>query len=191
MSTNQRTVVAIAVVIVILVGLWYLYPSAPVVSDTSVNPAASTTPVTSTNTPASKPSTATTPKTKSAFRSIFTQSGNHQCTYEQVAANGNTSSVVYIADGMMRGEFRTTSGTNTQANFMIYKGGSLYSWKEGATTGTRTNISAISDIPQVIPNDLTSGASFGVSNDSVSWDCHDWAKDASLFVIPTYVKFSV
>jgi len=39
-------------------------------------------------------------------------------------------------------------------------------------------------------NTLTGGAILRVSDDNVSWDCHDWARDVKLFVIPAYVTFS-
>lgn len=89
----------------------------------------------------------------------------------------------------MRGEFRTISGTDSTANLMIYTGGTLYSWKEGATTGRKSSIESMAELPQAIPADLTSGGGFGVSLDNVSWDCHDWAKDPAMLVVPTYVKF--
>jgi hypothetical protein len=73
---------------------------------------------------------------------------------------------------------------------MIYSGGVLYSWKEGASVGKKSSISSLTDLPQAIPQDLTSAAIFGVSADNVSWDCRDWAKDTTLFTLPTYVTFS-
>ena len=90
----------------------------------------------------------------------------------------------------MRGEFRTQTaeGVNS-ANIMIYSGGTLYSWKEGTTTGRKSSIASIADLPEAIPADLTSGGGFGVSLNNVSWDCHDWAKDPAMLVIPSYVKF--
>ena len=89
----------------------------------------------------------------------------------------------------MRGEFRTIVGNDTSANLMIYSGGILYSWKEGATTGKKSSIKSLAELPEAIPNDLTSGGGFGVSMDNVSWDCHYWAKDPKMLVVPTYVKF--
>jgi hypothetical protein len=98
--------------------------------------------------------------------------------------------VIYISNGKMRGEFRSTSGTVSSANLMIYNGGYLYSWVEGTTVGKKTSINSLSDLPAVIPKDLTSGAIYGTSDNSVGWDCHDWLTDNSVFVIPTYVKFT-
>ncbi|MDO8482160.1 MAG: hypothetical protein Q7S75_03735 [bacterium] len=182
---NQNKLIGVIVVIVIaILGIWY-FSSSNNGAVTGAQDETATTPGATgvAGTPASTPAKAT------SFRSIFTQTGNHQCSYEQVATTGRSSSVIYIADGKMRGEFRTTSGGVNDANLMIYDGGFLYSWKEGATTGKKSSIKSMAELPEAIPNDLTSGASFGVSLDNVSWDCHDWAKDSKMLVVPTYVKF--
>lgn len=192
---NKNIVIGgIIVVILILLGFWYIASlpvttPAPVPSTTATSTATSTPVVVPTSTtPATSAAPAAT-ATKSAFKSIFTQSGNHECTYQQVGASSQTTSVIYISGGKMRGEFRTT-GTVSSANLMIYNGGYLYSWKEGTTVGKKLSINSIADLPSVIPKDLTSGAIFGTSADSVGWNCNDWLKDNSVFVIPTYVKFT-
>ena len=180
---NPKTLIGgIVAVIIILFGIWYF-------ASNSIGAGAPTA-ATSTESSGTAPGTsAAAPRSTNTFRSIFTQSGNHECRYEQVGTSSQTTSVVYIADGKMRGEFRTI-GAVPSANLMIYSGGVLYSWKEGATTGKKTSISALSDLPQAIPQDLSSGAIFGVSSENVSWDCHDWARDVRLFILPTYVTFS-
>ena len=179
---NQNKIIGGIVLAVILVwGIWYFTSSK---IDTNVAGTQNETGTTGSTNTAVKPA-----GTPSTFRSIFTQSGNHECLYEQVTSSGKSSSRIYIADGKMRGEFRTVSGTDTTATLMIYSGGTLYSWKEGATTGKKSSIRSIAELPEAIPGDLTSGASFGVSLDNVSWDCHDWAKDPAVLMVPSYVKF--
>lgn len=90
----------------------------------------------------------------------------------------------------MRGEFRTTTATDSIASIMVYNNGYLYSWKEGASVGKKSSIKSIAELPEVIPSDLSSGAVYGTSADNVSWDCHDWLKDVKVFVIPTNIAFS-
>ncbi|MCR4281373.1 MAG: hypothetical protein NUV88_03525 [Candidatus Kaiserbacteria bacterium] len=184
---NQNKIIGGIVLAVILVwGIWYFSSSSTGGIAGTQDETATTTVATGT---AASPGTAVTPAVSNTFRSIFTQSGNHECLYEQVTSSGKSSSRIYIADGKMRGEFRTISGTTNTASLMIYNGGILYSWKEGATTGRKSTISSMAELPDAIPNDLTSGGGFGVSLDNVSWDCHDWAKDPAVLVVPTYVKF--
>lgn len=184
---NQKTIIwGIVIVVIVLLGVWYfssVYTGSPAVA-----PGTATTTATSTASTSAATGKAAS-GTPSTFKSIFTQSGNHECTFEQVGTSTRTTSVVYISGGKMRGEFRTT-GTVTSANLMIYNGGYLYSWKEGAAVGKKSSISSLADLPQAIPQDLTSGAIYGTAANNVGWDCHDWLTDSSLFVLPTYVTFS-
>ena len=175
-------VLILAVLAVWLLSSYSAMPNSPAPAVTS-EAATSSTPD---NAPTST-ATANTPA-KSSFRSIFTQSGNHECTFAQSGTSTQSSSVVRISNGKMRGEFRTT-GTVTSADLMIYSNGSLYVWKEGSTTGKRTSITSLSELPATIPKDLTSGAIFGTSSENVSWDCHDWLAEAGQFAIPSYVSF--
>jgi len=180
---NRKTtvgVIAVVLVLVAVLAIWYVVSMRTTSSDETAQTATTT---------SGTPTTGNTPGANT-FHSIFTQSGNHECTYELVDATSRNSSVIYIADGKMRGEFRTTTGGKASANLMIYSGGFLYSWKEGATTGKKTSIKSLADLPAIIPQDITSGAIFGTSADNVSWNCHDWNKDAKLLTLPTYVTFS-
>ncbi len=185
---NKNTTIGVIIVIVVLIligwGMYSYQPTPPVVA----LPADNTTTTTTQNTTTATGTTA--PKTGVTFRSIFQQSGSHVCTFEQVSASSRSSSAVYIADGKMRGEFRTTTGAITTGDLMVYNGGTLYTWKEGTGTGKKSSITSISQLPEVIPTDLTSGAVYGTSANNVSWDCHDWKQDNTLLAPPTTVKFS-
>lgn len=181
---NKNTLIGgIIVLVLIALGIWYISSS-----NTGISPTTDTTATTSDSTTGN--TSGGTTGNPNTFRSIFTQEGNNQCTYEQVEASSRSTNVIYIADGKMRGEFRTMTGNDTASSLMIYDGGFLYSWEEGKTTGKKTSLKSIADLPEAIPADISSGAIFGKSLDNVSWDCHSWAKDAKVFVIPTYVKFS-
>jgi len=132
------------------------------------------------------------PATQSSntFHSIFTQSGSHACTYTRVDASSQSNDVIYIVGGKMRGEFRTLSGSTATANLMVYNGSYLYTWREGSSTGKKTLIRSVADLPQAIPRDLESGAILGSGTNNVGWDCHAWEKNSSLLVPPSYVRFS-
>ncbi len=191
---NRNTIIGIILVVLVGLGIWYY------MSDSTMNNAMQgETPTTTANgqvtgeTP-TNPTTKTPEKPVTAakdnsFKSIFTQTTSTECKYEQVAGNSRTSSVIYIANGKMRAEFRTI-GETSSANLMVYSGGTLYSWKEGATIGKKSTIKTIADLPDAIPLDLTSGASFGTNANNVGWDCHPWATDSKILVPPTAVKFS-
>lgn len=173
-------------VVLVLAGVWFMSSNKKdgVVEENT--PVATTTDtITSGNTSggavASKPAT---------FKSLLSQKGNFECKYEQVDPNFRSTNVIYLSDGKMRAEFRLMPSTGPSvSNLMVYDGQYLYVWKEGMPTGVRTQPKSISELPDVIPADITSAAVYGTSPLSVSYDCHAWSKVPSLLAKPTYVKF--
>ena len=184
----------VALVVIIAGGAWlYSRSTMNVPVDTpTTSPNASPTTVQSpapTTVSVTKKKPAPTPVRTQTYKSIITQTGSHQCDYEQVGSSGKTSGVVYIADGKMRAELRTSDVVDTRS-LAVYDGRYLYIWTEGKTTGTRSEPSSVSQLPIVIPTDLNSGKIFGSGTNSISWNCHSWLKDAKLLVPPSYVTFS-
>jgi len=176
MSRNS-IIWTVVVIIVIALGIWYFAydGGSGMMSGTATSTNATSTMATSTDTTGTQSTTGTGNGTTVAsgtatFHSIFTQNGNYECDFSQTSASAQGRNVIYIADGKMRGEFRTSSGNVTTATLMIYSGGYLYSWQEGATTGTKTAISSLSQLPTAVPENLRSGAVLGTSDSSVGWD---------------------
>ena len=141
------------------------------------------------NPTSSVPKTNTVVKSTNTFKSIFQQPGSHKCNFEQVSQDSRTSGVVYVADGKMRGEFRTVTAYKTTVSLMVYNGGTLYSWTEGMGTGTKGPLNSVSELPFVIPEDLTSGKVLGTNASGVGWVCYDWVKNNTLLAPPSYVNF--
>ena len=188
---NRNIVIGIIVVILIIIGVWYFAGMSGTGMNATSTAATSTTATTTATTSSNTGTTSGSGTTaKQSFKSIFTQNGNYECDYTSASTSAQASSKIFLADGKMRGEFRTTNANGTtNANLMIYSGGTLYSWKEGSSTGKKTTIRTIADLPAAIPSDLTSAAIFGTSDNNVGWNCHPWAKDTTAFSIPSYVKF--
>lgn len=122
---------------------------------------------------------------------LFPQKGSYECKYEQATQTGRSSNTVYIANGKMRGEFRSldSQGFGT-LNMMVYDGVYLYTWIEGKATGVRTQPKSVSEIPAVFPTDIHEGKVLGSGINNVSWECHAWATVSSMLSKPTYVKFN-
>lgn len=137
-----------------------------------------------------KPKTpAPAPGMKVSLGGIFAEQGNYQCDYEKVTQDSRSSSVIYVSNGRMRGEFRTSAGLNSTATLLVYDGSYLYVWTEGKSTGVRTQPKTIADLPSLIPEDVSSGRILGSGINNVSWNCHAWSKDESKLVKPSYVTF--
>jgi hypothetical protein len=200
---NKYTLYALmcVAILALLALFFYLKTAAPATTATST-PIVATTTSTSPATPkaasvsvkaATQASTHTLPESTNSFKAIFSQSGGHECDYSQVTESGVNNDSVFIANGKMRGEFQATSSAPT---IMVYDGTYLYIWTEGETTGTRTSLVSLSQLPVVIPANLSGGGSYGATGvydttqDSVNWQCHVWITDPSLLVAPSYVHFT-
>ncbi len=122
------------------------------------------------------------------FTNILPKVGNYQCDYEAVTPTTRTTNTIYLSDGKMRGEFRTTTATGSSANIMVYDGVYLYTWVEGQNNGTATQPKSLSDFPSIIPKDLVASQSLGSGLNNASWSCHAWSKVPSMLQKPSYLK---
>jgi hypothetical protein len=191
---NKSLVLVLVVLAVIAFGVWF-FTNGPSSPDSSTASSTAQSPTTTSAAPAGGKATTAKTATKgipnsTTYKSLLTQTGSYECDYSGVTASGQTSNVIYIYGGKMRGEFRTTSSGNTSANLFVYDGRYMYQWKEGSSEGTRTVLTSLSQLPLIIPRDLTSGSIIGNSYTSVGWQCHTWLTNKSLLTPPSYVTFS-
>ncbi len=191
MATN-RLVIWIGIIALIGLGVWFYAmgnPSNPPESQSTADSTATTGTV---NAPADNPTRATAPKpnTGNTYKSLLTQQGSYQCDYNQVQTAGQSTGVIYLYGGKMRAEFRTVSGTVTTANITLYDGHYLYEWHEGTSRGSRSVLTALSQLPLAIPQDLTNGKIYGSSYESVGWNCHQWLTNTAILNPPSYVQFT-
>lgn len=188
---NMKNSLIWGVVILVILGLlfWRLNDN----KDAVVNP--NETEEVSTTTPpvTSKPSTtkpAPVAGMKVSLGGIFAEKGNYQCDYEQATQQNRSKHVIYISNGKMRAEFRTSEGLESNNTLMVYDGRYLYVWTEGKSTGTISEPKTIKDLPSIIPEDVSSGRILGSGINNVSWNCYAWSLDSSKLVPPSYVKFN-
>jgi hypothetical protein len=188
--TTKQIWVGLGILILIGLGIWLFQSNGTVAAPPGTNTTA--TPAAKAVTPSATASNgATTAKPKSydsgsTYHSLLTQNGSYQCDYVQVTNGGTNTGVVYLNGGKMRAEFRNANSTG---NLAVYDGQYLYEWKEGMAHGTRTSLTSLSQLPAAIPKDLTSGAIYGTTYQSVGWNCHSWLTDQKLLTPPSYVTF--
>ena len=183
----NRMLVALGVILVLALGVW-LYTSSGAGVAPSLNTATTPSPSTGGKT---SPTTPAGVGSGNTYKSLLTQNGSYKCDYAQVkSAGGQGTSVIYIYGGKLRGEFRSPSGDVKAGSLVVYDGHYLYSWTEGKSTGTKTVLTSLSQLPSVIPQDLTSGSIYGTTYNSVGWNCNYWLTDPKILVPPSYVKFT-
>jgi hypothetical protein len=177
-----------------VIALW-MYPfknsqlQAPPSERTTPTTTPEKSPETNSASPTSPKPAAPKPAATAEFKSVLAQKGNYQCDYDQVQSTGQKHNVIYISNGKMRAEFRSISGDVTATTISVYDGRYLYTWKEGFSTGTRSTITSLGQLPAAIPADLTSGKIYGNTYESVGWKCRVWLVDSKLLAPPSYVKF--
>jgi hypothetical protein len=191
---NKGLVVAVGVLALVALSVWFFTYTPSMETDTATSSAPTTTAKAASPTPAPKkttpPAAPGVPDSQKTTKSLVTQSGSYQCDYSQVQASGQSTGVIYIYGGKMRGEFRTQTAEKTISNLFVYDGNLVFQWKEGASVGTKTVLNSLSDLPFIIPKDLTSGGIVGSNYESVGWICHPWLTNKSLLTPPSYVTFN-
>lgn len=195
---NKNLLFVLVIIAVVVLGIWFSGSSSnstPASTSTSTEMAApqalkqETQEKAAVKAPSVKAPTKGVPNS-TTYKSLLTQTGSYQCDYTAVDAKGQSTNVIYLYGGKMRGEFRTTSPGESTANLFVYDGQYLYQWKEGMSVGTRTLLTSLSQLPLIIPKDLTSGAIIGNSYTSVGWQCHTWLTNKALLSPPSYVTFN-
>ncbi len=120
---------------------------------------------------------------KGSLRSLLALGKNTMCTFTSVVENSTSSGTVYIAsNGDMSGDFTSqTKASGTITSHMIMKGGTSYVWS--GAQGAKMNVSATEAT-------TASNANQSVDLDAqVDYDCKNWTRDDSKFVVPTNVNF--
>lgn len=118
----------------------------------------------------------------SSLRALLSSSVSQTCQYTDPASG--TVSKVSISGGKMRGDFTTqVEGTTTQGH-MYTDGKDMYFWTDGSTTGFKSSLETT-----VNPTGTTSAQSVDLDQ-NYDYNCSPALVDASLFVLPTGVKFT-
>jgi hypothetical protein len=192
-AMTKSLFLAVGLLAAVAAAVWF-FTAGPTLPANSSPTSTTTAGSTVTPAPGGSPTSGTKPPTKgipnsTTYKSLLTQSGSYECDYSTVSASGQTNNVIYMYEGKMRGEFRTNSPGESTSNLFVYDGHYLYQWQEGASTGKRTVLTSLSELPLVIPKDLTSGSIIGNSYTSVGWQCHTWLTNKALLTPPSYVTF--
>ncbi len=124
---------------------------------------------------------------KMAFASFVKQGGSYQCTVHQYVNDTDTVGDVYLDNGKIRGEFKTTyNGMNIDTSFIV-RDGYTYTWTSAMPTmGFKAPV-----VDSETTGSADTSGTYSWNNDQIGdYDCKAWAADQSKFAIPTSVKFT-
>lgn len=142
--------------------------------------------VTETETPAPADSS----KFEGSTAELIARGGDHVCTFDQTVENNRSTGTVYISNGKMRGDFKSSVVTGATPidveSHMISDGEFMYTWSSMMPTGFKMAVVQNTTADGTTP---TSQQMFD-ANMKLSYDCDPWTVDASKFTLPSAVTFT-
>lgn len=138
---------------------------------------------TATNTNQSPTPTTTKNKTSSLL-DLLNLGKNQRCSFKTTASGNQTEGTIYIAEGKMRGDFKTTVEGKQQEMSMIRDGDMNYIWGASLKEGIKMKVS----LDELSKNEQA--GQFINPDDKLDYNCMPWATDSSLFSPPSNVKFT-
>lgn len=117
---------------------------------------------------------------KKSLRDLMTLGNNQQCTFTDTESN--SSGIVYVSGGKVRGDFNTTSSAGEMKAHMIASGEEVYVWMDGAADGFKTSVSATESVTSQMESSVD-------LNKAINYDCTNWSANNSMFQVPTNVTF--
>ncbi len=108
--------------------------------------------------------------------------GTAQCTFTHTNESGDSKGTVYVANGLLRGDFVSTVSHMTIESHVIVDGEFAYSWSPISPSGVKALLSEHTG--------ATSGvAGIEYASDSMDYRCTSWEIDTSVFSLPSGISF--
>lgn len=120
-----------------------------------------------------------------SLKALMAANTPQECAFQNSADSSASEGKVYLAKGMMRGDFTSTSGGQTFTSHMITKDGSVYSWVDNMDTGFKTSIDA--DAQAQTDNDQKQAVDI---NQELNYNCKPWSTNTSTFELPANITFN-
>ena len=126
---------------------------------------------------------------KKAFTEFMKEGGSYKCTVNQYVENMETKGVVYLDDGMIRGEYTSrVQGLDIGTN-VIVRDGYTYSWSSMTpTVGFKAK--ATQDGTSNYGTDGKTSGTYSFNAEQIGdYDCQTWSADSAMFALPAGVSF--
>jgi hypothetical protein len=121
------------------------------------------------------------------LKNLLTEGKSVSCTYTNNQANYATSGTVYVANGKMRSDFKSTMADKPETSgHIIVDGTYSYVWTDQNNQGFKVLMAQ----PTTSPAAGQTGGSQGPDlNQQVNYTCNSWTPDNSMFSLPANVTF--
>ncbi len=103
------------------------------------------------------------------------------CTFSTTTASGSQQGTIYIANGMVAGDFTANAAGAGDINaHMIVRDNTSYVWTSASNQGFKSTVNASST------GSGSSGIGYG---EQMNYQCQGWNADSSKFNLPTNISF--
>ncbi len=126
-----------------------------------------------------------TPGAQMSLKELLASGGAQRCTFTHSVENSESSGVVYVAGGKMRGDFTSVAAGQTMQSHMIVDGETSYVWTDAMPQGMKLSFASM----ETQAGSQNKNQSVDV-NQKLDYDCSNWAVDQSMFALPAGVTFS-
>jgi hypothetical protein len=117
-----------------------------------------------------------------SIESLLAAGKSQICTFSSNEQDAETSGIVYVSGGKMRGDFAIDAKGTMTFSHMIYDGTMSYVWSDGSNAGFKMALDADAQ---------SSTSSRGIDpKKNYEYRCEKWSADNSKFELPTGIKFS-
>ena len=125
-----------------------------------------------------------------SIKELIADGKPQMCTFSNSSDTSESSGTIYIANGLVRGDFTTTvkgSGGSTVVSHMLVNNGFNYVWTSDSDQGFKIALSESEQTPQAVGQ----GGQYQAVNydEKLNYKCQDWALEGSRFAMPVGITF--
>lgn len=169
---NKKVIGVIIIVLILLgAGIFLATKKSPVKNSNSASvPTQSTNP--------------TVTLTQGSLKSLLMAGKSEVCTFSNSVSSVQVSGTVYVANGKIRGDFKSSGPGNAVTGHMIVDSQYSYVWTDQSTQGIKMALNSATQNPN--PNAKSSSPDL---NQSYQYTCQPFTATGSTFTIPTNITF--
>lgn len=103
------------------------------------------------------------------------------CTFNSTQSDAQSSGTVFVANGMLRGDFVSTINNQTVNSHLIVKDNTSYVWTDQLQEGVKVSMHQLDNKnPEDQPINL---------DEKMKYDCQTWTQEEKVFALPEGIEF--
>ncbi len=123
-------------------------------------------------------------QTSGTLKELLSSSVSQKCEFTHKLDTSESSGIVYVSGGHMRGDFTSTVGGRTMGSHMIISNNTSYVWTDGQETGFQIAMNKMMEAQSQSPKEQSVDI-----NQKLNYSCSGWSGDNAQFTLPAGVKF--